>query len=361
MKKVYGIFRGFPGLGRVSAGIALLKELEKQGYQVGAISYYQGITALKNQDIPILLEYEPEDRDITSIGINPITEFSSKIAECITEGKPDVIIFDGEPLLQSVLGDVFPKSKMISLLNQSDLYNETLPKFKVNFYHKNYLACGNAIVHGIGLKNETIIMGDCKVHHIPTIIREEVLNISSANKESKRIVGILGGGSVNSSKSFITSTVDMGVKIASIARLMNQYYFDIYCNDDYVRNEIESKINNVPNIKIISNYTAPKNIYEDACFAIVRAGRNVASELLYLNIPGVLIATNGDYRSKEQEKNISLMIEAGDSLFDKFTLLDEDTSIVEKINKMINNETRGKLINPGNEIAINIIKKVWEE
>lgn len=361
MRKIYGIFRGFPGLGRVSAGIALLKDLEKQGYQIGAISYYQGSSALRKQGIPILLEYEPEDRDITSIGINPITEFSSKVAECIKEGEPDIIIFDGEPLLQSVLGDVFPKSKIISLLNPSDLYNETLPEFKINFYHKNYLACGNAIVHGIGLKNETVAMGECNVYHIPTIIREEVLSISSSYKASKRIVGILGGGSVNSSKSFIKSTVDMGVKIASIAKIMNQYDFDIYCNDDYIKQEIEGRIKEVANVEIISNYTAPKDIYDSACFAIVRAGRNVASELLYLNIPGLLIATDGDYRSQEQEKNIRLMIEVGDTLFDKFTLLEDDISIVNKINTMIEGRTREKLIHPGNEISIDIIKKVLEE
>ncbi len=71
-----------------------------------------------------MLEYEPEDRDITSIGINPITEFASKIAECITEERPDIIIFDGEPLLQSVLGDVFPKSKMMD-----SRYNPELEKY----------------------------------------------------------------------------------------------------------------------------------------------------------------------------------------------------------------------------------------
>ena len=323
MKKIYGILRGFPGLGRVSSGIALLKELEKQGYQVGAISYYQGVTALKEQDVPILLEYEPEDRDITSIGINPITEFSSKIAECIIEGNPDLLILDGEPLLQSVLIDVFPKSKIISLLNPSDLYNETLPQFKVNFYRKNYLLCGNAIVHGIGLNSDSITRGDCVVHHIPTIIREEVLNISTTRKNNKRIVGILGGGSVNSSKSFIESTIAMGVKIVSIAKLMDEYNFDIYCNDDFIKSEIEEKIGNVTNLRVVSRYVSPKEIYKDTCFAIVRAGRNVASELLYLNIPGLLIATNGDYRSKEQEKNINLMIEVGNSLFDKFSINDK--------------------------------------
>ena len=45
MKMVIGVFRGFPGLGRVSAGIALLKELQHRGFEVAAISYYQAIEA----------------------------------------------------------------------------------------------------------------------------------------------------------------------------------------------------------------------------------------------------------------------------------------------------------------------------
>ena len=39
MKTVIGVFRGFPGLGRVSAGIALLKELQQRGFEDTAISY----------------------------------------------------------------------------------------------------------------------------------------------------------------------------------------------------------------------------------------------------------------------------------------------------------------------------------
>ena len=57
MKKVFGIFRGFPGLGRVSSGIALLKECQRIGCDIAAISYYQGTEALYRQGIPFLFEY----------------------------------------------------------------------------------------------------------------------------------------------------------------------------------------------------------------------------------------------------------------------------------------------------------------
>ena len=53
MKKIYGIFRGFPGLGRVSSGISILKEFQKIGYDIAGISYLQGLEALHKQSIPL--------------------------------------------------------------------------------------------------------------------------------------------------------------------------------------------------------------------------------------------------------------------------------------------------------------------
>lgn len=361
MKKIYGIFRGFPGLGRVSSGIALLKEFQNLGYEIAAISYLQGTEALYRQGIPLLFEYNIEQCDVTSIGINPITGFATKIIEKILVDNPAAVIIDGEPLLQSTLCDVYPRERVISLLNPSDLYNDSLPKSTICFYQKNYLSGGNAIVHGVGIPNDMKIENECYVHHIPTILRKEIFEIEPSINKSKRIVGILGGGSVNSSNKFLSSTVEMGKRIASIAKKMQEYSFVVYCNDLFIQNEIEESIVLPSNYKLTSSYTMPSEMYKDTSMVIARAGRNVVSELLYLNIPGLLIATNGDYRSKEQEKNIDMMISVGNNLFDKFNILDDDDILIEKINSKLNEEPNVNRFIPGNDYAVEVIRKLVEE
>lgn len=43
MKKILGILRGFPGLGRVVSGVSILETLrDSYGYDIKIISYLQG-------------------------------------------------------------------------------------------------------------------------------------------------------------------------------------------------------------------------------------------------------------------------------------------------------------------------------
>ncbi|MCR4656324.1 MAG: hypothetical protein K5770_08870 [Lachnospiraceae bacterium] len=45
--KIYGVFRGFHGLGRVMFGISMLSMLREAGHEVKAYSYLQGVKALR--------------------------------------------------------------------------------------------------------------------------------------------------------------------------------------------------------------------------------------------------------------------------------------------------------------------------
>ena len=361
MKTVIGIFRGFPGLGRVSSGIALLKELQQRGFEIGAISYYQGIEALIQQEIPVLIDYAVESNDITSIGINPITGFATTIICEILKRNPDIVIIDGEPLLQSTLSEVFPKEKIVALLNPSDLKNDSLPESTIRFYHKNYLSCGNAIVHGIDINCNMVEENGCKVHYIPTILRQEVLELKSAERNCEHVVGILGGGSINATEHFFESTVSLGKKIVSVAHKMSDVFFDIYCNDVNVKEAIEESVIIPPNVCVVSSYVSPKIMYENACIVIARSGRNVASELLFLNIAGVLFATDGDYRSKEQEKNIDAMVSASNDLFVKTKITDCDENLIHSIGERMKSKYYGIEFEPGNQYAISIILNLIEK
>lgn len=358
MKKIYGIFRGFPGLGRVSSGIALLIEFQNIGYKVSAISYLQGNKALYKQGIPLFFNYCINKSDITSIGINPITEFATRIIDKILNDKPDIVIIDGEPLLQSTLSDVYPKDKIISLLNPLDLHNDVLPISTISFYYKNYLTASNVIVHGADIEKNFSIKRGAKVHYIPTILRQEIIYLQKNNISSNKIVGILGGGTFNASNMFLSSTIEMGKKIISIAKIMQQYLFVVYCNDKNIKKKIEKNTKLPSNICIIDSYTSPLQMYKETKLVIARAGRNVISELLYLNIPGLLIATKGDYRSVEQEKNIDTVIFKSKGLFEKLDILDNENILIHKINKMINMPPKKSGFTAGNSNAIEIIKNV---
>ena len=361
MKTVIGVFRGFPGLGRVSAGIALLRELQQRGFDVAAISYYQGIEALKQQNIPVLFDYSIEKCDITSIGINPITGFATTIIDEILKRNPDVIIMDGEPLLQSTLCEVFPKERIVALLNPSDLKNDSLPESTIKFYHKNYLSCGNAIVHGIDIEHSLKVENGCVLHYMPTILRREVLDIKAVKRKTERVVGILGGGSSNASERFFNSTVGLGKKLVAIAQKMDDIQFEVYCNDENIKGAIENGRTIPANIRIVSSYASPQVMYKNAGVVVARSGRNVASELLFLNISGILFATDGDYRSKEQEKNIDAMILTSNGLFVKTKMTDCDEKLIQNIRERMVSKYQGIDFEPGNQYAISIILKLTEK
>ena len=60
--RILGIFRGFPGLGRVVAGVSLLEELRDQyGANIRMISYLQGNEYLKSKGYADLHEATPMD------------------------------------------------------------------------------------------------------------------------------------------------------------------------------------------------------------------------------------------------------------------------------------------------------------
>ena len=55
--KALGIFRGFPGLGRVVSGVSILEALrDTYGFKVRAVSYLQGNEYLKTKGFELLNE-----------------------------------------------------------------------------------------------------------------------------------------------------------------------------------------------------------------------------------------------------------------------------------------------------------------
>ena len=202
--KVYGIFRGFPGLGRVISGISLMTELKKRGHEVKVYSYLQGVNSLKEHGLDFIIDKQPATQQVMAIGLSPICDIAEKIIGIICQEKPELVIIDGEPLLISTLAMVYPRERILAILNPTDLYNDSQPLSSISFFHHHYLSAGTALVHGIS-KDVAMSRDEkngCEIVCTNTILREEVINANIS--EGRRIVAILGGGCCNSSGNFLT-------------------------------------------------------------------------------------------------------------------------------------------------------------
>ena len=352
--KIYGFFRGFPGLGRVMSGISILTMLKDMGHEVKAYTYLQGVQALKEHNIPFLLEKQPPKHQIMAIGLNPICEIAGELIQKICIDTPDLVIVDGEPLFISTLAMVYPRKKIISLLNPSDLYNPSLPLSTIKFYHSHYLAAGAAIVHGVDKESIILPMDtqNCKILKTNTILRRDIIDAKIT--EGDEIVSILGGGSSNSSDSFWNSTIAMGRRLLETAGLLEKEKFVIYCNDSKVA-ETLVEYKNSDNISIVSEYTLPYIMYSKAKIVVCRAGRNTISEILYLKLPAILISSSGDFRSSEQEKNIDHACAFSGKRLIRFEKQENGKDLSEKIKEAINSEDNGFRFVPGNADVIDFI------
>ena len=121
--KILGIFRGFPGLGRIVGGVSILEALrDRYGFKVKAVSYLQGNKYLKTRGFETLGDVTVFD--YCSIGLLPTNHFAKEINLLVKEFVPDIIIIDGEPLIIQSLRISYPKAKIVTLLNPSDVDNE---------------------------------------------------------------------------------------------------------------------------------------------------------------------------------------------------------------------------------------------
>lgn len=357
--KIFGIFRGFPGLGRVVSGIALLDELREKGHSIKAYSYLQGNDLINKYGIERIIDDEPYDPHIMVIGLNPISKEIGKLFDVIQNEKPDLIIVDGEPLIISTLSTVYPRERIVCLLNPSDIENTSLSVSSIRFYRNHYLTAKHVFVHGFISCDYSKIADEyhCNIYNINTIIRPEVLKINTKNF-SNTIVGILGGGCAHSSTGFLQTTINMANNIYQLSKLMKDYNFVVYCNDSLVKTSLLNCVSS--NFKIIDEYTSPQYMYEDLCAAICRAGRNTTSELLYLGIPMLLFASDGDFRSVEQERNIRSLRKISKGLADQVYINENISDMKKKLEQVLKYRKAKIGFVPGNITALEIIDRILQ-
>ncbi len=296
--KILGIFRGFPGLGRVVGGVSILETLrDKYGFKVKAISYLQGSEYLKTRGFEMLSDVT--SFDYCSIGLLPTNHFAREINSLIKEFVPDIIIIDGEPLIVQSLRISYPKAKLVVLLNPSDVDNEDNDVEAMDYFNASYQLTDLAIIHGsriVGTKRDYR-----NLISIPTIIRDEITKVQ--RNPDNIIYGILGGGTLNVGKKFLDSTIQIGRLCIEAASIVSEYKFIILCSCPEVFVALSSLIHS-SNVILEKEIINAVDYYKNASMVITRSGRNTLGEVAFLGIPTITFVSGCEYRKAEQLKNI---------------------------------------------------------
>lgn len=353
--KVAGIFRGFPGLGRVVSGVELITYFKDHyNADIQVFSYLQGEKYLNQKGFTA--NYSVSEHDFSSIGIIPVSAYGEYIFNQIAHFNPDIVIIDGEPLMLQSLRVVYPNLKIVALLNPFDVHNPYNQSSSSLIFNDMYSKANLAIVHGFWQLEKPYKYNEFL--SINTIIRKEVLSIKPTFSNNK-ICCILGGGTVNSKIEFQEKSIAIAYKCVQLADVFTDFEIHVFCSNKQIYNEV---INNkiLTNTFIHSNIQDCNEYYTDSKLIIARAGRNTISEVLYLGIPTIVIPTGCKFRSKEQKTNAEI-IETISS--NKIININEDIDINEliiqcKIMLKIENQISPIWV-PGNAKAIDMILNLY--
>lgn len=351
--KIVGIFRGFPGLGRVVSGVELLQNFHREhGAEIYIHTYLQGEVLLKQYHIPN--QFSISQLDISSIGIIPVSKYGEAILHSISKIKPDFVLIDGEPLMLQALKLACPDTHVIALLNPSDVENPMNQNSSQLFFNHYFSLSDLTIVHGLRKISNP---GKYKnFHSINTIIRTEILDINQFIK-SKQIFCVLGGGTVNVQNDFLESTLKIANLCFGLAKELVDYKITIQCSSSNVYEIVSEKIkpNQPANLQLISTIKLPTEYYSNSSLIITRAGRNSLSELLFLNIPAISFISGCSFRKEEQACN------ARHSQNSQIKSLPTDIQLsqfVQSCKELLNEndikETKSNFL-PGNKVATELI------
>lgn len=343
MKKILGIFRGFPGLGRVISGVSLLETLrDEYGYCIDIISYLQGNCYLELKGYENLHEVEP--MDYCSIGLLPTNVMGAYIHKKMHSFLPDIVIIDGEPLIIQALRISYPKLKIVVLLNPADVDNEQNDQEAMRYFNAMYSLSDLAIVHG--LRGVSHIGGYKKLISVSTILRREILNIYT--NDTNNIFCILGGGTVNVGSSFSESTIQIAKLCIGASEFLNEYEMHIVCSSKNIYDEL-NKLKYKENIILHGRILDIQEYYSKAGLIITRSGRNTLSELAYLGIPALSFLSGCQYRKLEQRQNMEALATYN---IKPVSLNIKPNKLAELIKKMASINYQREVFIPGNHQAI---------
>ena len=349
--KILGIFRGFPGLGRVVSGVSILETLrDKYGFKVKAVSYLQGNKYLKTRGFETLSDVT--SFDYCSIGLLPTNHFAKEIHVLIKEFLPDIIIIDGEPLIIQSLRISYPKAKIVTLLNPSDVENEDNDIEAMDYFNASYQLADLAVVHGS--RNVNNKRAYKNIISIPTIIRSEITKVQ--RHPNNTIYCIMGGGTLNVGKPFLDSTIRIGSLCIEAASIVSEYKFIILCSCDEVYDALCSLAHS-SNVFIEKEIINAVDYYTNASMVITRSGRNTLGEVAFLGIPTITFASGCEYRRTEQLKNIESIKTDNIHSISNDVSADEFATLIKKT---VNKQHGLRTVN-GAQLAIDAILDLYRD
>lgn len=353
--KIAGIFRGFPGLGRVVSGVELITHFKDHfNADIQVYSYLQGEKYLNQNGFTA--NHSVSEHDFSSIGIIPVSAYGEYIFNQIADFNPDIVIIDGEPLILQSLRVVYPNLKIVALLNPFDVHNPYNQSSSSLIFNDMYSKANLAIVHGFWKLEKPYKYNEFL--SINTIIRKEVLSIKPTFSKNK-ICCILGGGTVNSKIEFQEKSIFIAYKCIQLADVFRDFEIHIFCSNKHIYNEV-IKNKKQSNTFVHANIEDCNEYYSDSKLIIARAGRNTISEVLYLGIPTIVIPTGCKFRSKEQKTNAEIIEPISSN---KIININEDIDINEliiqcKMMLKIENQISPIWV-PGNTQAIDMILNLY--
>ena len=341
--RILGIFRGFPGLGRVVSGVSLLETLRDcYACEVKMISYLQGNRYLESRGYTNIQDAIP--MDYCSIGLLPTNRMGVYIHSTIKSFSPDIVLIDGEPLIIQALRISYSNLKIVALLNPADVDNPHNDKEAMDYFNHLYSLADLAIVHG--LRKPNLVYSYKRQISLGTIIRNEILKIDY--KPSNDIYCILGGGTVNVGYQFESSTIAIANISKQLAKLLKSYNMHIICSSQNIYDAL-CENQNEDNVILHNNVLKAEEYYSKAALVITRSGRNTLSELAYLGIPALSFVTGDNYRRIEQEQNLANINAANISAVSLDSSIDEIATIAKDL-ICLGSTNNGFVI--GNKIAI---------
>ena len=341
--RILGIFRGFPGLGRVVSGVSLLETLRDcYACEVKMISYLQGNRYLESRGYTNIQDAIP--MDYCSIGLLPTNRMGVYIHSTIKSFSPDIVLIDGEPLIIQALRISYSNLKIVALLNPADVDNPHNDKEAMDYFNHLYSLADLAIVHG--LRKPNLVYSYKRQISLGTIIRNEILKIDY--KPSNDIYCVLGGGTVNVGYQFESSTIAIANISKQLAKLLKSYNMHIICSSQNIYDAL-CENQNEDNVILHNNVLKAEEYYSKAALVITRSGRNTLSELAYLGIPALSFVTGDNYRRIEQEQNLANINAANISAVRLDSSIDEIATIAKDL--ICHGSTNNGFV-IGNKIAI---------
>lgn len=349
MRRILGIFRGFPGLGRVVSGLSLLETLrDKYGCSVEAISYLQGNRYLELKGYKISLE--ASQMDFCSIGLLPTNSMGAYIHKTIRNLQPDLVIVDGEPLIIQSLKLSHPQLKVVALVNPSDIDNQENDQDAMIYFNAMYSLADLTIAHGL---RKVLDAGVYKnLLSLNTILRWEILDI--CNNRTKEIYCLLGGGTINVGDLFVRSTVRIAKLCMEASAFLSEYKIHIICSSQNIYLELNECMYG-ENVTLHAGILDVQQCYSRAGLVITRSGRNTLSELAYLGIPTLSFLSGCQYRQAEQKQNLEAL---GVPNINAVDISIQPEMLAEKIKDMISKQYIRKAFIPGNKQAIQELMKL---